>query len=75
METDPNHIVRAVLGVAFFIVLIGGGYVVTNFNRPFGPDPSIPSEAKSGRTYGKVQAVVVWLHAVAVTGALALALY
>jgi len=75
METDPNHIVQLVFAGAFLLVLVGGGYLFANFNRFFGPDPHIPSETGSARAYTKVQVVLVWLHAVVVTGALALLLH
>lgn len=75
MENDPGHIVQIVFFFAFLGTLLIGGYVVWNFNRFFGPDPNIPSETASGRTYTKVQIITVWLHAVAITGALAFLLH
>ncbi|MEI9893005.1 MAG: hypothetical protein WDN28_03595 [Chthoniobacter sp.] len=75
MENDPFNIVQIVFCALFLGVLAVGGYVVANFNRFFGPDPSIPSETGSARTYTKVQVILVWLHAVAITGALAFLLH
>ena len=75
MQNDPYHIIQIVFGAAFLIVLSVGGYVLANFNRYFGPDPNIPSETGSGRAYSKVHVVFVWLHAVVITGALALLLH
>ena len=75
METDSLHLVQTVFIVLFLGTLIGGGYLFANFNRLFGPDPNIPSETGSGRAYTKVQVVLVWLHAVGITGALALLLH
>jgi hypothetical protein len=72
---EANHIIQIIFGLLFIIVLIAGGYLVVNFQRLFGPDPSMPSENSSSRTYSKVQAIVVWLHALALTGAFALLLH
>jgi hypothetical protein len=71
MESDTHHIVQIVFSLLFLGTLLGGGYMFANFNRFFGPDPHIPSETGSARTYTKVQVVLVWLHAVVITGALA----
>jgi hypothetical protein len=75
MENDPGHIVQIVFFVLFVGTLVLGGYLIANFNRFFGPDPNIPSETHSSRAYTKVQVVTVWLHAVAITGALAFLLH
>jgi len=75
MEHDSLNIVPIVFFALFIGVLTVGGYVAANFNRFFGPDPNIPSETGSARTYTKVQVVLVWLHAVAITGALAFLLH
>ena len=75
MQNDPGHVIQIVFFALFVGVLILGGYVIANFNRFFGPDPNIPSETGSSRTYTKVQIILVWLHAVAITGALAFLLH
>ena len=75
MQNDPGHIIQIVFFAIFIGVLLLGGYVVANFTRFFGPDPNIPSETSSGRTYTKVQIILVWLHAVAISGALAFLLH
>jgi hypothetical protein len=75
MQNDPGHVIQIVFFALFIGVIVGGGYVVANFNRFFGPDPNIPSETGSGRAYTKVQVVLVWLHAVGITGALAFLLH
>ena len=75
MQNDPGHIIQIVFIAIFIGVLLLGGYVIANFNRFFGPDPNIPSETSSGRTYTKVQIILVWLHAVAISGALAFLLH
>ena len=75
MQNDPNHIIQIIFGLLFVGLLGIGGYVLANFNRLFGPNPEIPSENESARTYTKVQFVVVWLHALGLTGAFALLLH
>jgi hypothetical protein len=75
MQNDPGHVIQIVFFAIFIAVLVLGGYVIANFNRFFGPDPDIPSETNSGRTYTKVQIILVWLHAVAISGALAFLLH
>jgi hypothetical protein len=72
---EANHIIQIIFGLLFIIVLLAGGYLVANFQRLFGPDPLMPSENSSSRTYSKVQAIVIWLHALALTGAFALLLH
>jgi hypothetical protein len=73
MET--NHIIQIIFGLLFLGVLAAGGFIFANFQRLFGPDPSMPSENSSSRAYSKVQILVVWLHALALTGAFALLLH
>jgi len=75
MQNDPGHLIQIVFFAIFVAVLLLGGYVIANFNRFFGPDPNIPSETNSGRTYTKVQIILVWLHAVGISGALAFLLH
>ncbi|MEP6668592.1 MAG: hypothetical protein ABJF10_05530 [Chthoniobacter sp.] len=75
MENDSLNIVQIVFFTVFVGTLILGGYVIANFNRFFGPDPNMPSETGSSRAYTKVQVVLVWLHMVAITGALAFLLH
>ena len=72
---DPYHIIQIVFFALFLGTLSIGGYVVANFNRFFGPHPELPSENSSSRTYTKVQVILVWLHAVGITGALAFLLH
>jgi hypothetical protein len=75
MQNDPYHIAQIIFGLIFFGLLGIGGYVLAHFNRFFGPSPEIPSENSSARAYTKVQFVVVWLHALGLTGAFALLLH
>jgi hypothetical protein len=43
-----------------------------NYQRIFGAEANVPSENESSRAYSKVQVVMLWLHAVVLTGAFAL---
>jgi hypothetical protein len=70
-----NHLIQIIFALLFTIVLFVGGYLLANYNRIFGPDPSMPSENSSSRAYTKVQAAVIWLHALVLTGAFALLLH
>jgi hypothetical protein len=72
---ESNHIIQLVFGLLFVLVLLAGVYMLANFQRLFGPDPQMPSENGSSRAYTKVQAIVIWLHALALTGAFALLLH
>jgi hypothetical protein len=71
MQTTSLNIAQLIFTVLFFGTLAAGGFLFKNFGQLFGPDPSIPSENSSHRTYGMTQAIVIWLHAVALTGAFA----
>jgi hypothetical protein len=72
---EQTHIFQILFGLLFFFLLTVGGFVLMNFQRFFGPDPDMPSENSSARAYSKLQAVVVWLHALALTAAFALLLH
>lgn len=63
---------QLVFGFLFVGVLLAGLYIFRNFERLFGADPSIPSEGESSRAYTKAQVFLVWLHALILTGGLAL---
>ncbi len=75
MNPEPLFIIQSFFTVLFLLTLFAGGYLVLNFQRFFGPDPDVPSENSSSRSYGRMQALMVWLHAVALTGAFALMLH
>jgi len=73
MET--NHVIQLIFGLLFLGVLAAGVFLFANYQRLFGPDPNMPSENSSSRAYSRVQILVVWLHALALTGAFALLLH
>jgi hypothetical protein len=75
METNSLAVFRVIFGLLFLGVLAAGGYLFKNYQRLFGPDPSIPSENSSARGFTKLQAFVLWAHAAALTGAFALLLH
>jgi hypothetical protein len=63
---------RVIFALAFVGTLIAGLIILKNYEKLFGVDRYLPSENSSARSYGKVQVLAIWLHAVALTGALAL---
>jgi hypothetical protein len=67
-----SHFIQLIFGLLFTFILFVGAYLLANSDRFFGPDPNMPSENGSSRAYTKVLAVVVWLHALALTGAFSL---
>ena len=75
MQNDILPIFRIIFAVLFFVTLLGGGYMLKNFEKLFGVDPNVPSETGSSRAYSKVQAFSIWAHAVALTGTFALLLH
>jgi hypothetical protein len=75
MQNDPYHVAQIIFGLIFLGLLGIGGFVLAHFERFFGPNPEIPSENSSARAYTKVQFVVVWLHALGLTGAFALVMH
>ncbi len=75
MTTDPASLIRLVFTLLFIGTLFTGVYLLRNYQRLFGVDPDMPSETGSSRTYSKLQILVVWAHAVALTGAFALLLH
>ncbi len=75
MNQEPLHFIQAIFTGLFLLTLFAGGCLVLNFQRFFGPDPDVPSENSSSRSYGRMQALMVWLHAVVLTGAFALLMH
>jgi hypothetical protein len=75
MNQEALRLFQAIFTGLFLMTLIAGGYLVLNFHRFFGPDPNVPSENSSSRSYSRMQALMVWLHATLLTGAFALLLH
>ncbi len=59
----------------FLALLFGGVWVLKNHQQHFGVDPDIPSDNPGSRAYNKLQVIVVWLHAVLLTGGFVLLLH
>lgn len=72
MPAGIQLFLQTVFGLLFFTVLFAGIYIFKNFEKLFGPDPSIPSEGESSRAYTKAQVFLVWIHALFLTGGFAL---
>jgi hypothetical protein len=75
MTADPSDCIQFIFTLLFIGTLVAGGYLLRHSERLFGVDSRIPSETDSGRAYGKLQAFVVWAHAVALTAAFAFLLH
>ncbi|HWB60806.1 MAG TPA: hypothetical protein VG733_15020 [Chthoniobacteraceae bacterium] len=69
------HVVSIVSFCAFCGVIAAGVYLVRNFEKLTGADASVPSENSSSRTLGKLQIFLIWVHALILTGMLALLLH
>ncbi len=75
MQPDAIRLARFIAFLLFIAVIFGGLHLLKNYERLFGVDPNQPSENSSSRSYGKVQALVVWLHAMLLTGGFAFLLH
>ncbi len=75
MQPDQITFVRAIFTLLFLATLVVGVYLLKNYDQLFGVDPNVPSENSSSRSYYKMQALVVWLHVAALTGAFALMMH
>jgi hypothetical protein len=71
MQIDPSVILRLFFGLCFLGTIAGGVLVLKNYEKLFGPDPNVPGETSGARAYGKLQALVVLLHALILFGAFA----
>ena len=69
MQVDT--IVRIIFSVLFVGTLVAGVYLFKNFERLLGADPQVPTDNAGSRGLNKVQVVVIWAHAVAITAAFA----
>lgn len=64
MQSQPIPIFQVFCVLGLIITLLAGAYLWKNFDRYFGPDPNVPSERSSGRSYTRVQVFAIWAHAV-----------
>ncbi len=75
MQTDALLTLRWIFTGLFIAVFLGGLWTLKNYQRLFGTDQEMPSENSSSRSYNKMQALLLWLHALLLTGAFALGLH
>jgi hypothetical protein len=75
MQSEILLFIRIIFTGLFLLSLFAGVYLLKNYERLFGVDPSMPSEGSSSRAYSKVQVFSIWAHATVLTGAFALLLH
>jgi hypothetical protein len=75
MHNDFFLFLRLLSGVVFLGSIWVGFYMLKNYQKLFGKDPSMPSENESARAYSQVQIFCVWAHVFFATGAFALFLH
>jgi hypothetical protein len=71
MQPDAIRFFRFIFFLLFLGVFFAGIYLLRNFDRFFSPDPDQPGENSSALSYRRMQALVVWLHAMALTAGFA----
>ena len=71
MQSNASVFIEFVFFLAFLGTLVVGVYLLRNADRLFGADAGMPSENSSSRSYGKMQALVIWAHVALLTGAFA----
>jgi hypothetical protein len=75
MQNDILIVFRVLASVVFFASLYAGYYMLKNYQKLFGVDPTMPSEGSSSRAYSQVQAFAIWAHVFLGSGAAALLLH
>ena len=75
MQSDAFFVIHLIFTGLFLATLLAGVWLFKNQQRLFGRDPAMPSENSSSHTYSRLQAFVIWAHAVVLTGAFALLLH
>lgn len=75
MHDDPFLYFRVIFTGCFFVTLFVGVYLFRNFQKLLGAHPEVPSETVGARSYGKLHILALWIHALILFGALALALH
>jgi hypothetical protein len=69
MHNDAFLLLRAFFVLCFLGTLFAGYTLLRHRERLFGVDSDAPSENGSARSYGKMQALVVIVHALLLFGA------
>lgn len=75
MQSNATAFIHFVFVLAFLGTLVAGVFLLRNASRLFGADAEMPSENSSSRSYGKMQALVIWAHVAFLTGAFAFLLH
>ena len=75
MQSNASAFIHFVFVLAFLGTLVAGVILLKNADRLFGSDAEMPSENSSSRSYGKMQALVIWAHVALLTGAFAFLLH
>jgi hypothetical protein len=68
-------VLRIIFTGLFLATLVAGYFLFKNFDKLLGADPQVPTDNSGSRGLNKVQVVVIWLHAVLLTGAFAFWLF
>ena len=72
---NVDLVVRIVFTSLFLGTLVAGFFLFKNFDKILGADPQVPTDNSGSRGLNKVQVIVIWLHAVLLTGAFAFWLF
>ena len=75
MQSNASAFIHFFFVLAFLGTLVAGVILLKNADRLFGTDAEMPSENSSSRSYGKMQALVIWAHVALLTGAFAFLLH
>lgn len=71
MGMSVDLVARIIFSLLFIGVLSAGCIGLKNFDKLFGADPDVPGDTAASRSFGKVEFFLLWLHALALTGAFA----
>jgi hypothetical protein len=75
MHSVATLIIQFVFTGLFLVVVGVGIYGFKNREKFFGANLHLPGESDGARTYSKAVIVLVWVHALVLTGAFALFLH
>jgi hypothetical protein len=70
MSPETLLFFRFVSSFLFAATVVAGAYFVKRAGKLFGKSPALPSENASARTYAQLEAFVVLVHALLLTGGL-----
>ena len=72
MDSDSIFFFKSFFWICFVATLVGGVYLLKNYNKFFGVDPNMPSEGSSARSYSATMIFAVWIHMLMLFGGFAL---